>query len=73
MSDETKSIRRLELLVESLMAHLNIEKWAERCQKCDGSGKWQDGGDCAICNGAGEVFGFKGNPCNCACDAGGCA
>lgn len=68
MSDEIKALRRLELLVGKLMTYLNIEKSEEPCLKCDGSGKWQDGGDCAICNGAGVVFYFKGNPCNCSCE-----
>jgi len=62
VTDDEKRLRRLELLVQQLMIHLNVDSYAEPCPKCDSTGRWQDGGDCAICMGGGQVVSLKGGP-----------
>jgi DnaJ-class molecular chaperone len=57
VTDE-KQLRRLEALVAKLLEHMDAAPTESVCSKCDGKGKWQDGGDCAICDGAGVNFVF---------------
>jgi DnaJ-class molecular chaperone len=57
VTDE-KRLRRLEALVKKLLEHMDATPIESVCGKCDGKGKWQDGGDCATCDGAGMTFVF---------------
>jgi DnaJ-class molecular chaperone len=59
VSDEDRlRLRRLEALVNKLLERMDAAPIEQACTKCDGKGTWQDGGDCATCDGAGVTFVF---------------
>jgi DnaJ-class molecular chaperone len=58
VTDDEKRLRRLEALVAKLLEHMDATPIEQSCDKCDGRGTWQDGGDCANCDGAGVTFVF---------------
>lgn len=61
MSDDAK---RVEALVKRLINKLGLEVSEQPCLRCNGTGRWQDGGDCAECDGATVIYSIKGHVCD---------
>jgi hypothetical protein len=62
MSDETT--RKLKALLEAVVKELRLDVVEAPCRRCN-NGKWQDGGDCAHCDGATVTYKITPLPCDC--------
>lgn len=57
--EAAQKIKALEALVRELCLHLRLRVEEKACERCDSSGRWQDGADCAYCDGAGQIYELK--------------
>lgn len=51
--------KALEVLLKKLIEKLGLRITKQECGRCHGLGTWQDGGDCAVCDGAGEIYDLR--------------
>lgn len=51
----TDEVRKLKALVNAIVEELHLKVEQKQCERCY-EGVWQDGGECAYCDGAGVIY-----------------